>query len=49
MKAQDDIAERAKPGDLTRILAKAGTPIQVEGDEVPEGWLKTPPTAPAGA
>jgi hypothetical protein len=52
LKARDDPAERAeraKPGDLTRILAKAGTSTQIEGDELPEGWLKAPLTDPAGA
>ena len=44
-----DRAERAKPGDLSRILAKAGGPIQVEGDEVPEGLPKAPPATQAGA
>ena len=31
-------AARAMPGDLGRILAKAGTPTPVPGDELPEGW-----------
>lgn len=31
-------AARAEPGDLSRILAKAGTPLPIEGDELPEGW-----------
>jgi len=44
-----DRADRAKPGDLSRILSKAGTPTQIEGDEVPAGWLKTPPADQAGA
>jgi hypothetical protein len=35
-------AERAKPGDLSRVLAKAGMPIPVEGEELPEGWLAAP-------
>jgi hypothetical protein len=42
-------AERARPGDLGRILAKAGTPTQIEGDELPEGWLKTPAAEDRGA
>ena len=32
-------AARAKPGELGRILAKAGTPVAIPGDELPEGWL----------
>ena len=35
-------AERAKPGDLSRILSKAGTATPVEGDELPAGWLQAP-------
>lgn len=31
-------AARATPGDLGRILAKAGTPTPVPGDELPEDW-----------
>ena len=31
-------AARATPGDLGRILAKAGTAAPVPGDELPEGW-----------
>ena len=31
-------AARATPGDLGRILAKAGTAIPIPGDELPEGW-----------
>ncbi len=31
-------AERATPGDLGRILAKAGTATLIPGDEPPEGW-----------
>jgi hypothetical protein len=52
MKARGWLAERndrAKPGDLGRILAKAGTPTSIEGDEVPEGWLATPATDQGGA
>jgi phosphoribosylcarboxyaminoimidazole (NCAIR) mutase len=41
-------AERAKPDDLSRILAKAGTAIPIEGDEVPEAWLTVPSGAQAG-
>ena len=44
-----DRADRAKPGDLSRILAKAGTPTPIEGDEVPPGWQATPPSDQAGA
>jgi hypothetical protein len=42
-------ADRAKPGDLSRVLGKAGTPTQVEGDEVPAGWLEALPADRAGA
>lgn len=31
-------AARATPGDLGRILTKAGTATPVPGDELPEGW-----------
>ena len=31
-------AARATPGDLSRILAKAGTPTPIPGDELPDGW-----------
>ena len=31
-------AARATPGDLGHILAKAGTPTPIPGDELPEGW-----------
>ena len=31
-------AARATPGDLGRILAKAGAAIPISGDELPEGW-----------
>lgn len=41
-------AERAKPGALSRVLAKAGTPTPVEGDAVPEGWLTAPSATQAG-
>ena len=30
-------AARARPGDLGRILAKAGAPVAIPGDELPEG------------
>jgi len=30
-------AARARPGDFGRILAKAGTPVAIPGDELPEG------------
>lgn len=42
-------AERAKPGDLGRILSRAGTPEQVAGDEVPAGWQQAPPADQTGA
>jgi hypothetical protein len=41
LKARGYLAERAAratPGDLGRILAKAGTPERIPGDELPEGW-----------
>ena len=31
-------AARATPGDLGRVLAKAGTATPIPGDELPEGW-----------
>ena len=31
-------AARAVPGDLGRILVKAGTATSLPGDELPEGW-----------
>lgn len=31
-------AARAVPGDLGRILAKAGAVTSIPGDELPEGW-----------
>ena len=40
-KARNYLAERAAratPGDLGRILAKAGTATPIPGDELPEGW-----------
>jgi len=52
LKARGYLAERAaraKPGDLSRILSKAGTPTPVEGDEVPAGWLQAPGADQAGA
>lgn len=45
LKAREYLAERgarAVPGDLGRILAKAGTPTPIPGDELPEGWPKRP-------
>jgi hypothetical protein len=42
-------AERAKPGDLSRVLAKAGTATVVESDEVPAGWLQAPRVGQAEA
>lgn len=41
LKARGYLAERAAratSGDLGRILAKAGTPTLIPGDELPEGW-----------
>ena len=41
LKARGHLAERATratPGDLGRILAKAGTATPIPGDELPEGW-----------
>ena len=35
-------AARATPGDLRRILEKAGTATPVPGDELPEGWPERP-------
>ena len=35
-------AARATPGDLRRILAKAGTATSIPGDELPEGWPERP-------
>jgi hypothetical protein len=40
-----DRAARAKPGDLGRILARSGTDVHIEGDELPEGWPQSPHTA----
>ncbi len=31
-------AARAVPGDFGRILAKAGTPVAIPGDELPDSW-----------
>lgn len=45
LKARGYLAERAAlamPGDLGRILAKAGTEIPIPGDEMPEGWPEQP-------
>jgi hypothetical protein len=33
-----DRAARAKPGDLGRILAKAGGDEAIAGDELPDDW-----------
>jgi hypothetical protein len=44
LKARGYLAERAAravPGDFGRILAKAGTPTPVPGDELPEFWPRT--------
>ena len=41
LKARGYLAERAAraaPGDLGRILAKAGAAVSIPGDELPEGW-----------
>jgi len=41
LKARGYLAERAAratSGDLGRILAKAGTPTPIPGDELPQGW-----------
>ena len=41
LKAHGYLAERAArviSGDLGRILAKAGTPAPIPGDELPESW-----------
>ena len=41
LKARGYLAERAAraaPGDLGRILAKAGAAVPIPGDELPEGW-----------
>jgi len=41
LKARGYLAERAAratSGDLGRILAKAGTPTPIPGDELPENW-----------
>jgi hypothetical protein len=41
LKARGYLAERAAravSGDLGRLLAKAGTPAPIPGDELPEGW-----------
>ena len=41
LKARDYLEERATratPGDLGRILAKAGTATPITGDELPENW-----------
>lgn len=35
----EDRAARAVPGEMGRLLAKAGTATPLPGDEVPEGWL----------
>jgi hypothetical protein len=45
LKARGYLAERgarAVAGDLGRILAKAGTPTPIPGDELPEGWPEQP-------
>jgi hypothetical protein len=35
-------AARSKPGDLLRILDKAGDDTPIPGDELPDGWSVTP-------
>jgi len=43
LKAQGYLAARgarAAPGNLWRVLAKAGTAAPVAGDELPEGWAE---------
>ena len=45
LKARGYLAERAArtmPGDVQRILAKAGTATPIPGDELPEGWPERP-------
>jgi hypothetical protein len=45
LKARGYLAERAAraaSGDLGRVLAKAGTPTLIPGDELPEGWPRNP-------
>ena len=32
-------ATRSSPGDFNRVLANAGKPVLLEGDEPPTGWL----------
>ena len=32
---------RSAAGDFKRVLAAAGQPVALEGDEVPAGWLET--------
>ena len=34
----EDRASRARPDALERILARAGRPEAIPGDELPEGW-----------
>jgi hypothetical protein len=35
----DDRAARGDAAGFARILAKAGRPVAIPGDELPEGWL----------
>src|SRR6185437_10135574 len=52
LKARGYLAERAGravEGDLGRVLAKAGTPTPIPGDELPEGWAETSVGAPSQA
>ena len=37
-------ATRAMHGDYQRVLAAAGSPKAIEGDELPEGWLEATAT-----
>ena len=34
---------RSAAGDFQRVLAAAGQPVALEGDEVPVGWLRAVP------
>lgn len=36
----EERARRADPAAFDRILAKAGSDVQIPGDELPEGWLE---------
>ena len=44
LKARGTLAERAAravAGDMGRVLAKAGMPVAVPGDEVPDLWRES--------